>query len=381
VLGIRQRAVEFRHALAAAEPGTSTPARCAEIAEELARTEKACAVARARFAARAAESSEHRKRGFADASDWMAAASGSSRRNASDALTTIAQAGPELRDALVAGEVSLEQGAEIASAPSEHEAELVELARSSALGAVRDTARKRRLEAMDVEQLHVQRQSAREFVHWKDKTLGMICGRFALPPEVGVPFINRLDRETDRIWRDAQRAGAPLTREQCAADALVSLSRGRGESKKGKLRADVVYVVDLNAQVRGDALPGEPCHIIGGGPVPLSVVQQQTRDAFIKVALHDGTKVDTIVHYGRRRPALLQSVVDLGAPPEFDGVTCVVEACDRRYQHQWDHADPFANGGPTSAENLQPLCWTHHQEKTERDRAAGKLGRKRARGP
>jgi hypothetical protein len=379
VLGIRQRAVEFRHALAAAEPGTSTPARCAEIAEELARTEKACAVARARFAARAAESSEHRKRGFADASDWMAAASGSSRRNASDAFTTIADAGPELRDALVAGDVSLEQAAEILIAPAQNEAELIALARNSALGAVRDTARKRRLAAMDVERLHAQRQTAREVVHWKDKTLGLICGRFALPPEVGLPLINRLDRETDRMWRAAQRAGISVTREQCAADAFVSLCRGG--TKRDNERADVVFVVDLNAQVRGYALPGEACHIIGGGPVPLSFVQQQLREAFVKVALHDGTKVDTIVHYGRRRPALLQSVLDLGQPPEFDGVTCAVEGCDRRYYHQWDHADPFTNGGPTSAENLQPLCWAHHQEKTARDRAAGKLGGKRERGP
>jgi hypothetical protein len=286
--------------LAAAEPGTSTPARCAEIAEELARTEKACAVARARFAARAAESSEHRKRGFADASDWMAAASGSSRREARDALTTVSQAGPELRDALVAGEVSLEQGAEIASAPAQHETELIARARNSGLGALRDTARKRRLAAMDVEQLHAQRQTAREAVHWQDKSLGMICGRFALPPEVGVPLINRLDRETDRVWRAAKRAGISMTREQCAADALVSLCRSG--TKQDKERADVVFVVDLNAQVRGYALPGEACHIVGGGPVPLSVVQEELRDAFIKVALHDGTKVDTIIHYGRRRP-------------------------------------------------------------------------------
>ena len=368
--GIRERAVEFRAALASAEPKASSPARCAEIAEELARTEKACAAARARFAARAAESGEHRKRGFADGFDWIAAASGSSRREARDALATIADAGPELRDALVAGEVSLEQGAAIVSAPAADEAELVELARGSALGVVRDAARKRRLESMDVEQLHAQRQTAREVVHWKDKELGMI---------VGIPFVNRLDRETDRVWRDAKRTGRSVTREQSAADALVTLCRGG--TKQGKDGADVVYVVDLDAQVRGYTLPGETCHIIGGGPVPLSVVKEQLRDAFIKVALHDGTKVETIVHYGRRRPALLQSVLDLGPPPDFDGVTCVVERCDRRYYHQWDHADPFTNGGPTSAENLQPLCWTHHQEKTERDRAADRLGRKRERGP
>ena len=32
----------------------------------------------------------------------------------------------------------------------------------------------------------------------------MIAGRFRLPPETGVPFVNRLDAETDR----RRRAGA-----------------------------------------------------------------------------------------------------------------------------------------------------------------------------
>jgi hypothetical protein len=310
----------------------------------------------------------------------MAAASGSSRREARDALKTVARAGPELHDALVAGEVSLEQGAEIASAPHEHEAELVELARRSALGPVRDTARKHRLAAMDVQALHAQRQAAREVVHWKDKRLGMICGRFALPPEVGVPLVNRLDREADRIWRAAERNGAPLTREQCAADALVSLCGGG--AKRAGSRPDIVYVVDLNAQVRGDTRPGEACHIVGGGPVPLCVVHEQIRDAFIKVALHDGVKVDTIVHYGRRRPALLQSVLDLGAPPAFDGVTCAHDGCDRQAGLEWDHDDPVANDGPTSFENLVPRCRPHHRQKTERDRKAGRLrSKRRTRGP
>ena len=35
--------------------------------------------------------------------------------------------------------------------------------------------------------------------------------------------------------------------------------------------------------------------------------------------------------------------------------------------------NPVANGGPTSYKNLQVLCWDHHQEKTEEDRAAGLL--------
>ena len=237
--GIRQRAIEFRQALAGAEPGTSTPARCAEIAEELARTEKACAAARIRFAARAAVSGEHRKRGFADASDWLAAASGSSRRDARDALTTVAQAGPELRDALVAGEVSLGQAAEIVTAPAQHEAELIALAGKSGLGAVRDTARKRRLAAMDVEQLHAQRHTARGVVHWKDKTLGMICGCFALPPEVGIPFVNRLDRETDRPHDFSSWPPAPML---LWGQKAASGEPGPSKTRRGAYRMNLFVV-------------------------------------------------------------------------------------------------------------------------------------------
>ena len=143
-----------------------------------------------------------------------------------------------------------------------------------------------------------------------------------------------------------------------------------------------MFVCDLNAWARGHAHPGEVAHIVGGGPVPISVMREQAVNAFVKVAFHDGTKVDTIVHYGRRRPALLQSVLDLGDPPAFDGVKCAEEGCDRRFGLQWDHKDPCANGGPTRKRNLQALCDPHHVDKTERDRKAGLFnGNRTDRGP
>ena len=67
-------------------------------------------------------------------------------------------------------------------------------------------------------------------------------------------------------------------------------------------------------------------------------------------------------------------MLDLGPPPEFDGVVCTTDGCGRRLGVQWDHIDPVANGGVTSEQNLGPLCPPCHWEKTERDRAAGLLG-------
>jgi hypothetical protein len=203
---------------------------------------------------------------------------------------------------------------------------------------------------------------------------------FALTPEFGTRFAQRLDAETDRVWREARREGRSVTRAQCAADAFERLFEGTGNGAGSS--TDLVLVYDLNGWVRGHTHAGEVGHILGGGPCPVSVARKLAVDAFVKVVLHDGTKVRTIIHYGRRRPALLQTVLDLGDPPDFDGVTCAQEGCDRRFGLQWDHKDPVANHGPTSAANFQPLCHPHHTEKTERDRRAGLLnGSRTKRGP
>ncbi|MBV9412596.1 MAG: HNH endonuclease, partial [Acidimicrobiia bacterium] len=79
---------------------------------------------------------------------------------------------------------------------------------------------------------------------------------------------------------------------------------------------------------------------------------------------------------GRHVPAELRTALELGEPPDFDGVTCSVPGCGRRYGLEWDHEDPVANQGPTSYKNLKhPKCWPHHQDKTAADRKAGLLDR------
>src|SRR6266704_1475317 len=53
------------------------------------------------------------------------------------------------------------------------------------------------------------------------------------PAEAGVPFINRLDNETDRQWRTARREGRREARSVLAADAFVKLIRPAGEPADG----------------------------------------------------------------------------------------------------------------------------------------------------
>lgn len=375
-----ERACALRSLLRDFDPNLLSGADAATLVDELALLEKACASAKARAAARAAECGAHREAGFADPAGWLARQSGSSTGAAKAALDTNAALGacPATARALAAGELSLEQAQEIAKAEAVRpgsEAELLEVARNQGLATLRERARKRRHEPIGPEELHRRQRQARSFRHWRNE-LGNIAFAGQLPPEVGVPFVNRLDTECDRVRREAKKRasanGEQLEgREAYAADALARMV-GTSGTRRGT-SADAVVVVDLCAWRRGHAHPGEVCHLIGGGTVPVSVAKELANDAFLKAVVHDGVEIKTVKHFGRYRPAELQTALDLGPVPELEGVTCAELGCERRHHLEWDHVNPIANQGPTSFENLRPRCWPHHQEKTERDRAAGLL--------
>ena len=370
---VLEQAAMLRAALAGFDPAVVSGDDAARIAEELAVTEKACAAARARAALRADECRSHERRGYADAADWLARMSGSSRGKAQAALACAGAVsrGSPTGEALAAGALSLEQAQVIARTESVcpgTETELLALAAQSSLAALEDEARRRRLAVVDPDELHERHHKARELRHWVDGE-GMVRMAGALAPEVGVALMNRLDRQTDRLRRaTAQRE----PRAAHAADALVAMLTGEGSATRSS--TDLVVVCDLDAYRRGHAHPGEPCHIVGGGPIPVSVARRLGQDAFLKVVTHAGGRIDTVAHYGRHIPAELRTALELGPPPTFDGVDCVEAGCGRRYGLEWDHVDPVANHGPTSFDNLRPRCWPHHRAKTARDRAAGLLG-------
>lgn len=374
----------LRTAIAALDPDVVGSDDCRRLASELATVEKACAAARVRVAARAAAGGAHRRAGFADPADWLAREAGTTIGEAKAALDTASMLPslPATADALAAGELSLAQAAEIAKGtraaePAERdqvEAGLLDIARHHGLRTLKDTARKQRLERLDPAELYRRQRRARYLRHWKDD-LGMVRIDAALPPTEGVALINRLDAETDRNQRIARRAHRDddhgvEKREAYAADALLTLTAGGGKGQPGG-RADLVIVSNINAYRRGHAHPGEVCHIIGGGPIPVDIARELGRDAFLKAVLHDGVNIHTVHHIGRYRQAELRTALELGAPPGFEGAVCTTDNCDRRYGLEWDHRQPLAAGGATTYANLGPECWPHHRKKTEEERQAG----------
>ncbi len=364
----------FREALTRFEPELVSGEDCAQVVEALARTENACGAARAMAARRAAACGAHRAKGFSDAGAWLARTTGSSVGQAKAAIDTAGalQDCPDTKEALVAGEVSLAQAGVIAgtepTAPGS-EAELLALARAVDLGQLKDRARKRRLEAIDPEDLHRRQHQARSVRHWRDE-MGMVRLHAALPPEVGLGLVARLDAETKRLATTARSEGKSEPWAAHGADALVALCSGEG---RGRPRfAEVVVVCDLSAYRRGHVHAGESCHLVGGGPVPVSVARAMAEDGFIKAVLHDGVRIDTVAHFGRHIKAELRTALELGPVPDFDGLECA-DGCGRRYGLQWDHVDPLANHGATSYDNLRPRCVPCHWEKTAVDRRAGLL--------
>jgi 5-methylcytosine-specific restriction endonuclease McrA len=410
----------LRTALISFQPDQYSGDECALLVEELAGVEKVSAAARVRAAAHAGSCGAHRERGFADVSDWMARATGTTAGSAKAALETATalESQPEAKAALDAGELSFAQARELvrteAAVPGST-AGLLDVAKGQSLRALKDEARDRRLRAIDPEDLHALQHARMHHRQWTT-ALGTIAYAGELPPEYGIPFSNRLDAETDRLWLKAHQAASGADQSLLAvgdstigsADGdepnggTVSSATGGSRAKveprrsvlvaqafvrmmengggKGKAtRADLVIVCDLQAYRRGHAHEGDACHIVGGGPIPVAVANDLGRDAFLKAVLHNGTEIHTIAHFGRRYPVVLQTALDLGAPPKFDGNVCAASGCDRRYHLQRDHIDPVANGGKTSYANNQPLCPPDHRIKTDRDRRAGLLSRKHQR--
>ncbi len=368
----------LRRELAEFDPARLSGTDAATLAEELARTENACAAARLLAGARAVACGAHKQQGVFDPARWMARQKGTTGREARQGLELAKslESHPKTKAALLEGQVSVAQAKEITAAAKElpgAEAALLHVARTGDLGQLRDAAREKRLSGTPVEDLHRRQVQARWFRHFRDG-LGMVRLEAALPPESGIPLVTRIEREAARL-RDAPRRHGPVERfEAYAADAFIAAFANGADAPTRRQSTDLVIVCDLLAWRRGHAHEGEPCHLLGGGPIPVEVAKELGRDAFLKAVVHDGKDVLKVRHFGRRYTAELRTALDLGPVPAFSGRACA--ACKRTFGLERDHVEPIAANGRTSIDNVQDLCYPCHQEKTERDRRAGLLGEK-----
>jgi 5-methylcytosine-specific restriction endonuclease McrA len=287
----------------------------------------------------------------------------------------------EVSGALRSGEISFDQASEIAKTEESRPGsarELIDVAKDEAFHVLRDKSRRLRLEAEQRRDLASRQHEARSARSFTDE-LGMIDIHLRLEPHIGVPIVNRAEAEASRLHRKARRDGRQESYERHLADAFGKMLTG--SSVKGRAhRPELVVLVSHEVATRGwkDVREGEICKIPGIGPVSPRVAKDIAQDAFLSGVLYDGVDLRNLRRWTRTIPVEVRVALELGKAPEFEGVKCV--DCGNRFRNENDHVEPYASGNPSSLDNFEHRCWPCHEKKTERDRKAGKLGKKK-RGP
>ena len=315
----------------------------------------------------------------------VARTAGTSLGKARAVVTTgkvLSGSGP-LTTALKHGDISMDQATEIAQAEAAapgSAAELVAVAETQPFHVLKEQVRKTKLEAEQHRDLAVRQRLAR-FARTHTDELGMMHIHLSLQPHVATKIVARAEAEARRLVRTAkQAAGATETDHEAGAiepfdrylaDAYATLLSGRGSASP--TRPELVVLVSHEVAKRGwkDVGKGEVCKIPGIGPIAPDVAKSIAEDAFLSGVYYDGKDLRHFKRWSRSIPIEVRVALELGEPPDFDGVACV--DCGNRFRCEFDHVTPRVANGPSSQPNLKPRCFGCHKAKTDRDRRAGKL--------
>lgn len=236
---------------------------------------------------------------------------------------------------------------------------------------LRDKARKVVLQAEQTRGLAERQHEARNARSYTDR-LGMVNVNLVLEPHLGTPIVNRAEAEAARLYRRAKKEGRAEPFERHLADAYAAMLDGATATTRSR-RPELVVLVSHEIAVRGwdEVREGEVCAIPGIGPVSPEIARKIAADAFLTGVFYDGKDLRHMRRWSRNTPVEVLLALELGHPPEFDGVRCT--DCGKRFRTENDHLEPHCAGGPASCDNLEPRCWSCHRAKTEKDRRAGKL--------
>lgn len=359
-----------RNWLAGLPVDTMTGFQATEVLEFGAKLERLGVAIQMVMAPKVSDTYVWKQEGHKSAASYLAEKTGTSEGRAHGALETARQLGelPETAQCLSNGSFSAEQVREIASAASVHpgaEGELLDAAARSGLKGLK--LRCQRTKALASFEMGEQAREkaihkSRFFRHRFDPD-GAVRIEARLTPADGARILEAVKAKAGFFYDEARKAGCYESESAYRADGLVSLADdavlGQGT---GIARPTVILRVDLAALQRGeldgdsagDGHPGEMCEIAGVGPVSLATATRVLGEASVKLVISDGTDVRSVCHLGRTVPAPMKTALEQRDP------VCSVPRCENSYYLENHHLIPWAQGGPTSLDNLVRICKWHH---------------------
>ena len=335
----------------------------ADLLRDVGEIENACAAMRILLSGRVAETSLWQKRGERSAAHFVARTTQTTVSKATETLDTAKRLRelPRTNKSFQEGVVSETQVREIASAATldpSSEQSLLQTAKSSDVTALREACRKVRHAAVaDEMERYEAIHRSRYLRSWSDHD-GAFRLDAKLTPDAGATVMAALEPHRRKAFEDARRAGRREQPEAYLADALVALAHA-GDAKEASGPKAMVHVrVDHASLVRGHRNSDEVCEIDGIGPIPVATARALSSDAILSAVLTKGADVKAVAHLGRTIPARLRTAL------QARDTECAVPGCHNRHRLEIDHIEPFAEGGPTSLDNLVRLCRPHHHMKT-----------------
>jgi hypothetical protein len=406
------------------DPDEVLASRAPGLWAEFDRIERLAAAAKIVLARRVDDSHVWEREGHRSAVDYLAKASGTSKAVSRGMLAASKKLGklPATGVALRRGELSAAQAECVADAAShnrEAEADLLETARSSSLGELREECARRKAAADPDPDATYRRIHENRFCRQRRDPEGGWCLTARGTPDAAAVFNTALNPIIDEIFHTAWAQGRREERQQYAFDALIELARrgsqdhdadgepanargdidsdsdldtdaGHGEAgthqahtdtddanqprsrsadkrhqgrrRRRRRRADsptylALLRIDFAALQRGYTQGDELCEIAGIGPIPVNRARELLSDAVIKLIATKGEQVANVTHY-RRNPNTAQRMALLWAQP-----TCSVAGCDHSIV-QIDHRSDWHKTRRTRLEDLDPFCPHHHRLKT-----------------
>ena len=321
----------------------------------------------ARLTPRVIETGAFAKAGFGSAQDWLAAVSGTSSSSARSRLAAAEHAArsPQLARPIRQGRLSAPEIGLLAQSALEAPdalGDLVELATSSSsFKELSDAASAAKCAARSKESARLRRARVHRARHlrWRQDERGGVRGEFLCDEVVWARIAPVLESKT-KARAKAAGGNDEDSFDAHRLDAFVELLGASATSESGRQsRPHALVVIDAAALQRGSLARGEHCEIEGIGSVSVEAATELLGEAMARFVVKSGRDVTSVTSSTRWIPP------STAAALVVRDRSCVVPGCGKRLGLEIDHCEvDYADGGPTTFENLARLCPEHHDMKT-----------------